>query len=184
MGDRAMTKLPLAAAAAALALAGCAMERGGAPASAGAGLPSDVSVAADARSPDGRTMARATAYEAADGIRIRVEAAGIGPGTYAAHVHAVGRCDPPSFDSAGPHWNPTGRQHGMQNPAGPHRGDLPNLIVGQDGRGTFDFTITGETLARMMGEDGSSLVVHAGPDDHRTDPSGNSGARIACGVFR
>ena len=131
-------------------------------------------------------MASASAVEAA-GVRVRVEAAGLAPGTYAVHVHGVGRCDPPAFDSAGPHWNPTARQHGRLNPMGPHSGDLPNLSVGTDGAGAVEFTIPGTTLRRganaLIDGDGAALVVHANPDDYRTDPSGNSGARIACGVL-
>jgi Cu-Zn family superoxide dismutase len=98
-------------------------------------------------------------------------------------VHAVGRCDPPGFESAGPHWNPTGREHGSQNPRGQHLGDLPNLLVGADGEGSFDLGIAGADLRAMLDTDGAALVIHAGADDYRTDPSGNSGARIACGVF-
>jgi Cu-Zn family superoxide dismutase len=91
----------------------------------------------------------------------------------------VGQCDGPDFKSAGPHWNPAGRQHGHDNPLGAHLGDLPNLSVGSDGRGTASFTVDGD----MADADGTSLVIHADPDDNKTDPSGNSGARIACAVL-
>jgi Cu-Zn family superoxide dismutase len=118
---------------------------------------------------------------------VRIEAAGLRPGTYGAHVHAVGRCDPPDFASAGPHWNPTGQQHGSQNPQGAHKGDLPNLMVGADGRGSVELVIPGVSLrgsrAPMLDADGAALVVHERADDYRTDPTGNSGGRIACGVF-
>jgi superoxide dismutase, Cu-Zn family len=179
-----MMKAIQGAGAAALLLTGCAMHRE-------PPLPPPLPVAnaeADVREPGGRPVARASALQVADSIRIRVEAAGLAPGTYAAHVHAVGHCQPPSFESAGPHWNPTGREHGMQNPRGAHLGDLPNLIVGANREGSFEFTIPAGRLAggpmAMLDEDGAALVIHANPDDHRTDPSGNSGARIACGVFR
>jgi Cu-Zn family superoxide dismutase len=144
---------------------------------------------ADIRNVGGTTVATATASAApgGGGLRVRIEAAGLAPGVYGVHVHAVGRCDPPGFDSAGPHWNPTGRQHGSQNPQGPHLGDLPNLQVGTDGAGSLEFTIPGAGLTgdsgALLDGDGAALLVHAGPDDYRTDPSGNSGARIACGVF-
>jgi Cu-Zn family superoxide dismutase len=95
----------------------------------------------------------------------------------------TGKCDPPDFASAGGHWNPTGHQHGMKNPAGPHAGDMPNLDVGSDGRGHLVFTLPGGTYEGLMDEDGAAIVVHAKPDDLTTDPSGNSGGRIACGVF-
>lgn len=142
---------------------------------------------ADVRKDDGTTVARATASDENGGVRVRVEAAGLEAGTYGVHVHAVGRCDPPGFESAGPHWNPTERQHGAQNPQGPHLGDLPNLQVGSDGSGSLEFVINRATLGgranAMLDGDGAALLVHAGPDDYRTDPSGNSGARIACGLF-
>ncbi len=136
----------------------------------------------------GRIVARAEATQADGGVRVRVEAAGLAPGTYGAHVHAVGRCDPPAFESSGPHWNPTQRQHGAQNPQGPHFGDLPNLAVGTNGEGSLEFTIAGASVrsgARaLLDRDGATVMIHANPDDYRTDPSGNSGTRIACGVLR
>jgi Cu-Zn family superoxide dismutase len=99
-------------------------------------------------------------------------------------VHAVGRCDPPGFDSAGPHWNPTNRQHGTLNPNGPHAGDLGNLNVGPAGTVNVSGTTHGGKLGELLDADGAALVVHANADDYRTDPSGNSGPRIACGVIR
>jgi Cu-Zn family superoxide dismutase len=126
--------------------------------------------------------------QAAGVLAVRVEAAGLAPGVYGVHLHAVGRCDPPGFASAGPHWNPTGRQHGRDNPAGAHLGDLPNLNVGADGRGAVAFEVRGASLLEgganaLLDADGAAVVVHAQADDYRTDPSGNSGARIACGVL-
>jgi Cu-Zn family superoxide dismutase len=136
----------------------------------------------------GRTVARATLRQTAGGVAVHVEAAGLAPGSYGVHLHAVGRCEPPAFASAGPHWNPTGRQHGRDNPAGAHMGDLPNLVVGGDGRGASDYEVAGAALAgggadTLLDADGAAVVVHAQPDDYRTDPSGNSGARIGCGVL-
>ena len=120
-------------------------------------------------------------------VRIRVNTAGLRPGTYAAHVHAVGRCDAPDFTSAGGHWNPRGRQHGRENPAGAHVGDLPNIVVGANGRGSIDARMNAASLRGganpLFDVDGSALLIHAAADDYRTDPSGNSGARIACGVI-
>ena len=97
------------------------------------------------------------------------------------HIHQVGRCDGPGFESAGPHWNPTGRQHGRLNPAGRHAGDLGNLQVLADG--SVSVEVAGPN-ASVFDADGAALVIHAQKDDERTDPSGNSGARIACAVLR
>jgi Cu-Zn family superoxide dismutase len=143
---------------------------------------------ADLRDAQGRSLARATAEVAGDSLRVRVEAVAMSPGTYGAHLHSVGRCDPPAFASAGPHWNPTGQMHGKDNPKGMHKGDLPNLTVGADGRGSFEYTIPNAGLSgmlpnRLIDADGAAVVIHARPDDYRTDPSGNSGDRIACGVL-
>lgn len=138
----------------------------------------------------GRMVAEAR-FDEADGagaVRLMLNATGLRPGTYAAHVHAVGRCDAPDFASAGPHWNPLGRQHGRENPAGAHVGDLPNIVVRADGRGSIDARIDSASLRDgtnpIFDADGSALLIHAAADDYRTDPSGNSGARIACGVIR
>ena len=142
---------------------------------------------AELRDSAGRLVANASALSSGDRLRVRVEAAGLAPGSYGAHIHSVGRCDPPGFEGAGPHWNPTGREHGSQNPDGAHLGDLPNLLVGANGEGSFEFAIPAGRLAgggsALLDEDGAALVIHANPDDYRTDPSGNSGARFACGVF-
>jgi Cu-Zn family superoxide dismutase len=108
---------------------------------------------------------------------------GLKPGNHGFHVHNTGRCDPPAFESAGPHWNPTNKQHGRQNPAGWHTGDLANLGATGGGVAEVHEVLAGATLAALLEGDGSALVVHADPDDNKTDPSGNSGARIACGVI-
>jgi Cu-Zn family superoxide dismutase len=113
------------------------------------------------------------------GNQLTIDANGLTPGVHGMHLHAVGRCDGPDFASAGPHWNPASRKHGMENPEGPHQGDLPNLTTGADGHAV----VTIEVPAGMMDADGTALVIHAAADDNRTDPSGNSGARIACAAF-
>ena len=143
---------------------------------------------ADLRDSGGRTRARATVEQAGDSLRVRIEATAMSPGSYGVHVHNAGRCDPPAFTTAGPHWNPTGQMHGKDNPRGMHKGDLPNLMVGADGRGSLEYTIphailSGMLPTKLVDEDGAAVVIHARPDDYRTDPSGNSGDRIACGVL-
>ena len=100
------------------------------------------------------------------------------------HLHAVGRCEAP-FTSAGPHLNPTGHQHGRDNPLGAHLGDLPNVTIAASGEGTASTTLAKDPAAfdaAVFDADGTAIVLHAEADDYRTDPSGNSGARIACGV--
>ena len=131
----------------------------------------------------GADAGRATAIDVAGGLRFTLDVKGLPPGTHGAHIHTVGRCDAPDFTTAGGHWNPTAMKHGSMNPQGPHEGDLPNLMIGTDGRGTLGATIPGATMAGLLDADGAAIVVHAGPDDLMTDPSGNSGGRIACGVF-
>ena len=167
------------AAGAALALAGCQNNRP----EVGAPVPGGGTATAAMRTADGREVGRATVREVGGGLRFTVDVRDLPAGTHGAHVHTVGRCDPPDFQSAGPHWNPTGAKHGANNPQGPHLGDLPNLLVGADGRGTLAFTVPGATMVGLLDADGASMVVHASADDLVTDPSGNSGGRIACGAF-
>lgn len=177
-------KLSWTVAAGAIALTGCAPTESGnvGPTMAPAGAFAEI------MTPDGRVVAHAAVRAAGHSLRVRVDGAGLAPGTYGVHVHSVGRCDPPAFAGAGPHWNPTARQHGKDNPKGMHMGDLPNLVVGADGRGSYQYAIADATFAgpsadALLDADGAAVVIHAQADDYRTDPSGNSGARIACGVL-
>jgi Cu-Zn family superoxide dismutase len=107
---------------------------------------------------------------------------GVTPGPHGIHIHAVGECKRPDFVTAGAHHNPTGKQHGSENPMGPHQGDLPILTADSNGRATASFP-TQTTLDAIFDADGSSFIVHADADDMKTDPTGNSGARVLCGVF-
>lgn len=135
--------------------------------------------------PNGELRGTATLTQLATATRVEARVEGLVPGTYAIHLHGVGKCEGPKFTSAGGHFNPTMTQHGKDNPMGPHLGDLPNVVVGAGGTGTVDFTVAGLALvggpAPLLDADGAAVVVHADPDDYRTDPSGNSGDRIACG---
>jgi superoxide dismutase, Cu-Zn family len=120
-------------------------------------------------------------------IRLVLHVDRMTPGAHGVHFHSVGNCTPAGgFSAAGPHHNPLNRKHGLQNPDGPHAGDLPNLTVGANGSGDLDTETARATLrsgpATLLDADGSAIVVHAGEDDQRTDPAGNSGARVACGV--
>jgi superoxide dismutase, Cu-Zn family len=122
-----------------------------------------------------------------DSVRVVLQSTRVRAGTHGTHLHAVGRCEGPDFTSAGAHLNPANRQHGLRNPRGPHLGDLPNLVVGANGQGTLETTVASASLtpgqAPLFDADGTSLVIHASADDMVTDPSGNSGARIACAVI-
>ncbi|WP_448503218.1 superoxide dismutase family protein [Sphingomonas sp.] len=133
---------------------------------------------------DGSPAGRVTATDTPQGIALALTAQGLEAGERGVHVHATGRCDPPDFQTAGAHWNPLERQHGLENPRGAHAGDMPNLTVAADGKGSASYTLSDATVAAMLEGDGSAFIIHAAADDQRTDPSGDSGDRIACGVFR
>ncbi|HVQ09381.1 MAG TPA: superoxide dismutase family protein [Allosphingosinicella sp.] len=158
-------------------------------AAAASSAPANILGAASAqiRTPDGTVVGSALIPIRSGVIVVRIAASGMRPGRYAVHLHAVGRCDGPAFESAGPHWNPTARQHGRLNPQGHHLGDLPNLDIGANRTGRLEFTIPGtggwDGAHPLFDADGASIVIHAGPDDYRTDPSGNSGGRVACGIL-
>lgn len=136
------------------------------------------------RDAQGRELGSVTLAESAQGITLTGSLRGLPPGEHGIHVHTTGQCEPP-FQSAGPHWNPTNTQHGSQNPQGPHFGDMPNLTVGADSTVSVQATTAGGTLRgqnALLDADGAAVVIHAGADDYRTDPSGDSGDRIACGT--
>jgi superoxide dismutase, Cu-Zn family len=136
---------------------------------------------------DGKTVGRALFRDRPDGMIVRLEVKGLKPGLHAVHVHAVGKCEGPGFTSAGGHFNPANKKHGLKSPEGAHAGDLPNMLVAQDGSGRFEAKTEAMTLkpgpASILDNDGSALVIHAGVDDYVTDPTGNAGDRAACGLI-
>ena len=125
--------------------------------------------------------------ETKDGLLIIVNAKGLPEGLHAVHIHAVGKCEAPDFASAGGHFNPLNKKHGLKNPDGPHAGDLPDMYVNKDGVGRYEALMESVTLGAgetsVFDADGSAIVIHATADDNVTDPAGNSGDRIACGVI-
>lgn len=146
---------------------------------------------AEMRDATGRALGTVAVLFTSDGVRLSGTLDSVPAGVHGIHFHQVGRCDTMGatpFESAGGHYNPAGRKHGTLNPEGPHAGDLPNVTAGADGRvvipnGGLMVTL-GETAKNgLFDPDGTALVLHATADDYRTDPSGNSGARIACGVL-
>jgi Cu-Zn family superoxide dismutase len=139
------------------------------------------------RDASGRTVGTAAFGEVAGGVRLTLQVSGLTPGNHGIHVHAVGQCDPPAFTSAGAHFNPEVKQHGLSNAAGPHAGDLPVLVAAASGQASYTATTPRVSLGAgpdsLFDADGSALVIHAADDDQMTDPTGNSGDRIACGVL-
>lgn len=137
----------------------------------------------------GKEVGQATFTETDGGVLVQVTLQGLtvaAAGEHGIHIHTTGACTP-DFQAASGHFNPTGAQHGLENPSGPHAGDLPNLEVDADGNATYEATAALATLGAgensLLDADGSALVIHAGPDDMKSDPAGNSGDRIACGVI-
>lgn len=157
----------------------CAIQRTGVAQSPGA--------TAELRDAVGQVVGAATFVETRDGITMVVTVRNLVAGVRGLHIHAVGKCVGPGFESAGDHFNPHGRQHGLANPAGPHAGDLPNLAVNESGVGRLTFTTSMITLMgridSVLGTDGTALVLDADSDDEMTEPSGYRAGRFACGVI-
>ena len=185
-------------AASALALAACSQgeappiensdvamgnDAGGAADNAMAGAPTSFALT----SGDGATRGSVTIAEDAAGLTMNVSASGLPAGVHGIHLHEKGLCEGPKFASAGAHWNPAAKQHGRDNPAGAHLGDLANLEVGANGTASVSIPVEGVMMASgatmLADADGTAIVIHAKADDYKTDPSGASGDRIACAVL-
>ncbi|HZS44332.1 MAG TPA: superoxide dismutase family protein [Blastocatellia bacterium] len=143
---------------------------------------------AELKDAQGNLVGTATFTEVPDGVKISLDASNLTPGQHGIHIHSVGKCEGPSFATAGGHFNPDNKQHGSKNPQGMHAGDIPNITVGADGKVKTELTVKNVNLGdgqnSLLRQGGTSLVIHAQPDDEMTEPSGNSGARIACGVIQ
>ena len=135
------------------------------------------------RDRDGNEVGTVTATGNGEMLMVSGDAMGMPEGMHGAHIHTTGDCSASDFTSAGGHWNPTDVNHGTQSEEpNPHAGDLPNIEIGADGTGTLEGTSTG-TFSGLMDADGSAFVIHQDPDDYESQPSGDAGPRIACGVF-
>ncbi|MGN2273591.1 superoxide dismutase family protein [Priestia megaterium] len=135
----------------------------------------------------GKKVGEATLTEAKNGVQIKLTAQGLSPGRHGFHIHEIGKCEVPDFKTAGAHFNPFKREHGFKNTKGPHAGDLLNLEVAPNGKVDTEIFASLVTLQEgkpnsLLDMDGSALVIHDKVDDYTTDPSGNSGDRIICGV--
>lgn len=141
---------------------------------------------AELRDAAGKSVGSAMLSEQKGGVKVEAKFFGLPPGKHGFHFHENGSCAPPDFKSAGEHFNPFRKHHGIDHPSGSHVGDLPNLEVKQDGTAQATVVAKGATLRKgpgsLLKEGGTALVIHAGPDDNTSDPAGNAGPRVACGV--
>jgi len=151
------------------------------------GLAAQAPTKVELKGAKGEALGTATVTAAGTGVSIALDVKGLTPGEHAIHLHTAAKCEGPAFTSAGPHFNPDGKKHGMQNPEGPHAGDMMNFTVAADG--TSKATVTDQHVTMGTGANsifangGTALVIHAGPDDMKTDPAGASGDRIGCGTI-
>lgn len=138
---------------------------------------------------DGKVVGKAELTEAVTekGVRVRIDVRGLAPGKHGIHFHETGKCEGPDFKSAGSHFSPSKKLHGLENPKGSHAGDLPNLEVSKDGTAKTEFTAPYASIGKdknsLLKSGGTALVIHEKVDDQKTDPSGDSGDRIVCGVI-
>ncbi|MBN8465760.1 superoxide dismutase family protein [Corallococcus exiguus] len=180
-----MTIRPLLVAAALFTPPALAQDAGTpAPADAGAKIApkKGETVKATLKDAQGKDVGEVTMEQAPKGVLVRGTLMNLPAGEHAFHIHETGKCEAPEFKTAGGHFNPTKKQHGALSPKGQHAGDLPNLYVAQDGKVQFDVFLADLKVKSLLDKDGSAVMVHAKLDDYHTDPTGDAGGRIACGV--
>ena len=172
-----MTRTTLLAAAAALSLGGC---------STIADLPTEELGSATLSLSNGTPVGTARLVANGDDVSLAVAVTAIPAGAHGFHLHTTGKCEAPGFTSAGGHLNPLDREHGSENPQGKHFGDLPNLAVGSNRSAATTIDLPGtraQALSYIFDADGTAVIIHAGADDYRSDPAGDAGSRLACGVM-
>ena len=137
------------------------------------------------KDPKGNEVGQVTLTEVPTGVLLSLDLDGFPAGDHALHIHAVGKCEGPKFESAGPHFNPKNKEHGLKNPQGPHAGDMPNIHIPKSGKVKIEVlnqmvSLSGKNA--LLDDDGSAIVIHEGADDYTSDPAGHAGNRLACGV--
>ena len=135
------------------------------------------------KDPDDKEVGTVTLTAVPTGVLLDADLTAFPPGDHAFHIHGTGKCEPPDFKSAGGHFNPEEDKHGLQNPAGPHAGDMPNIHVPENGTLRIEVLNQMVSLGGLFGGEGTAIVVHQKPDDYKSDPAGDAGPRIACGVI-
>jgi Cu-Zn family superoxide dismutase len=138
------------------------------------------------KDPKGNEVGQVTLTEVPTGVLLSLDLAGFPAGDHALHIHAVGKCEPPKFESAGPHFNPENKEHGLKNPQGPHAGDMPNIHIPKSGKVKIEVlnqmvSLSGKNA--LLDDDGSAIVIHEGADDYTSDPAGHAGNRLACAAL-